>query len=447
MAKTVLLSIANRTGDDVDVRWVGSDGEWSYLRVAAGDERVQETFPEHRWRILNADGTQLAAVTLGQVDVQVLLRASHAATEGVSLALSNHSSEEVDLRWVGSDGERSYLRVVTGEKRVQATFPGHAWRCYSVDGPLLAAMMLGNVDAEIMFGGLTRVVNDRACAHADFYHHERSIAPRTGSRDTAVTVRAHATVSEAAVDAAAAVVRAMLEGTPEPVLARLAAAGCSVAVAAREQLTSDIPEHSFLSGEATGNWEYDATTRGVGGNPSVPVTSVGEENLLDDEEEPPAAAATPQTAAGDDCASGVIAEVCEEVEGCEEAEDSVEGGEQDAREERGRPGGSHPPQALAPSSPTVEVSPSLTCACVCCGADAPSPAIKLRTRRRRDLYPLESILVHEFAHCVMDVGLDEAARERIRAAHAASIACGLVDREVTCQTGRSSPCLAEGALP
>jgi hypothetical protein len=68
------------------------------------------------------------------------------------------------------------------------------------------------------------------------------------------------------------------------------------------------------------------------------------------------------------------------------------------------------------------------CPCACCGAnEAPSPELRLRKRRVRDAYARESILVHEFAHCVMDVGLDEAARDRIRAAHKAALAAGLVD--------------------
>ena len=37
--------------------------------------------------------------------------------------------------------------------------------------------------------------------------------------------------------------------------------------------------------------------------------------------------------------------------------------------------------------------------------------------------------MHEFAHCVMDVGLDDAARARIRAAHAACVARGVVSGE------------------
>ena len=77
----------------------------------------------------------------------------------------------------------------------------------------------------------------------------------------------------------------MLSRSPVEVVARLAAAGCTVAVIGRGQLTSDVPEHAGFGGAATGNWEMDSTTRGVGGNPSIPVTSVGEENLLEDEEE------------------------------------------------------------------------------------------------------------------------------------------------------------------
>ena len=70
-----------------------------------------------------------------------------------------------------------------------------------------------------------------------------------------------------------------------------------------------------------------------------------------------------------------------------------------------------------------------TVPCGICGGAAPSPAEKLRRRRRRDLYPHESILVHEFAHCVMDVGLDDESRERIRAAHNAALDRATVSAE------------------
>lgn len=41
--------------------------------------------------------------------------------------------------------------------------------------------------------------------------------------------------------------------------------------------TADLPPHSFM--KYNSNRDLDTTARGLGGTPSVPVTSCGEENL------------------------------------------------------------------------------------------------------------------------------------------------------------------------
>lgn len=184
---------------------------------------------------------------------------------------------------------------------------------------------------------------------------------------TGLHVKAHSAVCPKAVTVAAEVIASMLRASPAEVVDRLRAADCSVAIIGRAQLLSDLPEHAQLSARACGSWEWDATTRGVC-DASRALVSVGEENLLDDE----------------------------------------------------------PPSAGPSSAPAAALGPAAECRCACCGGVAPSPELRLRLRRAADPNPLESILVHEFAHAVMDVGLDEAARARIRAAHASALARGEV---------------------
>jgi hypothetical protein len=191
------------------------------------------------------------------------------------------------------------------------------------------------------------------------------------------------------------------------------AAGCTVAVIGRAQLTSDVPEHRFLSAANKGDWTYDATTRGVGGNPAVPVSSVGEENLLEDEPELPVDRPEVATAAVSMAIEDAPMVDADGATGA--AAPALLAGAAD--------------ESKAPAGASADKSSLDTCQCVICGAPAPSPSAQLRRRRRRDQYPLESILVHEFAHCVMDVGLDDAARARIRAAHADALRRGLIDAE------------------
>lgn len=79
---------------------------------------------------------------------------------------------------------------------------------------------------------------------------------------------------EALVMAAELIVR-MLDRRPD-VLKALAENKVRVAVMAKTELTTDIPEHSRLRPK-----EYwDKRARGLGGTPRIPVTSCGEENLL-----------------------------------------------------------------------------------------------------------------------------------------------------------------------
>jgi len=332
----------------------------------------------------------------------------------VRFTVINETPVEVQLLWINDETreEVSYTNIRAGQRATQQTFPGHEWHCRTVDGGVTLLECKVHTDLSICIG--QPVASSRAPAEAEaasasttdgFYHHCVRIA--------SIPVRAHVCVSVEAVQAAADVIGGMLRDTPADVLVRMRAAGCTVAVIGRAQLTSDVPEHRFLSAANKGDWTYDATTRGVGGNPAVPVSSAGEENLLEDEPElpvdrPEVASAAVSMAIEDapmvdaDGATGAAAP-------------ALLAGAAD--------------ESKAPAGASADKSSLDTCQCVICGAPAPSPSAQLRRRRRRDQYPLESILVHEFAHCVMDVGLDDAARARIRAAHADALRRGLIDAE------------------
>lgn len=337
----------------------------------------------------------------------------------VRFTLTNGTAADVRLLWVNAETQEevAYSVLPAGQTLTQETFVGDKWRCKALPGGTTLAECKFYADATFCVGvpgpsdaktrdGGSSTSSSSAETSATlpdgeaeaFYHH--TLAVGMGG----LSIRAHESVSLEAVGGAAEIVRAMLSHSPPDVLERLQAARCTVAVIGRAQLTSDVPEHAFLSGAAKhGDWTYDATTRGVGGNPGVAVTSVGEENLLEDEVETSAVTSAKQSekaeAATDAAMEGAPAAVAAagvasmEVDSCATVEDATE------------------------------------CYCVCCGAPAPSPATRLRRLRQRDPYPYESILVHEFAHCVMDVGLDDEARGRIRAAYAAALRRGIVDQQ------------------
>jgi hypothetical protein len=90
-----------------------------------------------------------------------------------------------------------------------------------------------------------------------------------------IPILSSAKVPDAALLMAAEIVSRMLAGRPD--LAEALVAGkVRVAVMAKDELTTDIPEHSRLRPK-----EYwDRRARGLGGTPFIPTTSCAEENLL-----------------------------------------------------------------------------------------------------------------------------------------------------------------------
>ena len=457
------LTVSNRTGGEVRLLWSDGTDETHYLSVPPQEVRTQLSFSEHTWRCRAEDGNLLCSLTLGTSSVAVTLGDGVAssgpggdiAATSIVVAVSNRTGGEVRLLWSDGTDETHYLSVPPQEVRTQLSFSEHTWRCRAEDGNLLCSLTLGTSSVAVTLGdgvassGLeadssSATEIDRSAAA--FYHHCEEVGT------AGIVVRAHASVSAAAVHAASDILRGMLRGSPPHVLERLQAAHCSVAIIGRAQLTSDVPEHAFLSGALKGgDWEYDATTRGLAGNPACPVTSVGEENLVDDESDggddddggheggvheggvheggvhegsvgsappPPSREVHPEEGSSGDEEQPMAVDRCHPV-----ADESMAPSEADA--ESSSTAAEARPTTSPPSDPAAEV----VCRCACCGAPAPSPEIRLRARRRRDLYPQESILVHEFSHTVMDVGLDEPARTRIRAAHAAALERGLVDRK------------------
>ena len=71
---------------------------------------------------------------------------------------------------------------------------------------------------------------------------------------------------------------AMTSMLPESVLDSMVARGTRVAIMARYEGTTDIPEHHHLVNDTAMNWDLRA--RGLGGDLELPLTSCAEENVL-----------------------------------------------------------------------------------------------------------------------------------------------------------------------
>ena len=64
----------------------------------------------------------------------------------------------------------------------------------------------------------------------------------------------------------------------DDVLGAMQTRGAYVGIMSRDEVTTDIPEHRHLANDPTVDWDQRA--RGLGGTPTNPITTAGEENLL-----------------------------------------------------------------------------------------------------------------------------------------------------------------------
>lgn len=85
-------------------------------------------------------------------------------------------------------------------------------------------------------------------------------------------------VPDSALYAACDIIMYMTEALPLEVLQELTKRNTRVAVMARYEGTTDIPEHAYLANDTSLNW--DVRARGLGGEIDLPLTTCAEENLL-----------------------------------------------------------------------------------------------------------------------------------------------------------------------
>lgn len=85
-------------------------------------------------------------------------------------------------------------------------------------------------------------------------------------------------VPDEAVFAACRTIDFMTRNLPPDILAQMARLNTRVAIMARYEGTTDIPEHAHLANDTSLNW--DVRARGLGGTIEMPLTTCAEENLL-----------------------------------------------------------------------------------------------------------------------------------------------------------------------
>lgn len=206
-------------------------------------------------------------------------RTTHtSSTRPVRLRCLNNSPVQVSLAWVNYQHQnQEYARLSPGDETSQATYDTHLWKIL-LDGECLGAYMGPSVELEVT--PELRVIAEPPSSI------ERWCKPEWGSYrqrhvSCGIPIWAWDLVGDDAVLAAGHIITRMLSCTPKVVLKRMVKCGCKVAIIARDQVTTDIPEHHFMKkrSQFSSRRDLDTTCRGLGATPAVPTTSCGEENL------------------------------------------------------------------------------------------------------------------------------------------------------------------------
>lgn len=199
-------------------------------------------------------------------------------TRPCTLLFVNSRYDYVQLLWVDYAGEEKlYVTLGVDELHAQPTFTTHPWRVrHASDGRLLLQYVGPDALLELLDDG-GAAVGPLPPAHAPKPEwgawRKRGEVPGAG-----LAVRCFDCVEDRVVRLAEYVAGRMLEGLEEGSRERLRGVGAELAIIGRSQVTTDMPPHAALKNRRGGR-DLDGTTRGLGGTPSCPVTSFGEENV------------------------------------------------------------------------------------------------------------------------------------------------------------------------
>ena len=291
----------------------------------------------------------------------------------------NATPHTAHLFYVADEAEPvRYATIAPRGRQVQETFEGHRWRLACEDTEVSAEIVMPAEAAELRIdapGGSTEDETEGA-----FYRQSLDVGV------AGLRVRAAEVVSADAVRSAAEIVGKMLADSPQTLLARLEAAMCTIAVIGREQKTSDIPEHRAWAEQ----------TKGVLPPPPPPPPPLQEQR----EGELPACDCY--------CTPCVADVVLASLNWLPDTPVSV------------------PPPASSPG-PAIESRDMDSTTRGLGGARCTSVGEEnLASDIASDpFYRDESILVHEFGHTVMNVGMGEEERGLVRECFAQAMKSGL----------------------
>eukprot|EP00897_Mesotaenium_endlicherianum_P000990 jgi/Mesen1/10892/ME000935S10219 len=207
--------------------------------------------------------------------------------EPVYVRFENQTCNSVSVYWLAHSGQQKLsFQLQAGCCVCQLTYEGQVWivrdTCSQLElvrtqasGKRRQVCCLQPFILHSAGGGPLQVSTEAdVCIPACY---TRQLASKLG-----IPIVGHSQVATSALLAAADIITHMLQGCSQQMVGRLQREACKVAIIARDQVTTDILEHSYLrgSGGAADGRDWDRQVRGLGGTRVCPTCSVGEENVL-----------------------------------------------------------------------------------------------------------------------------------------------------------------------
>ena len=225
---------------------------------------------------------------------------SSGTNAAATLYFENYLADSVSLFWVNySCQEQFYTEIAPGMSITQPTYDGHEWIVRSANGDEMTRVTASASRDEVVTIGEPFTAPE---SPLDFTYRPETIRnttdfdPAKGCVVRPVTpadeldpfyaimcdyagipITSSAQVPESALQAAWGIVATMLDAHPQ-VVEQMLEHKLIIGLVAEDEGITDLPEYAFLRDDP--NMDWNARSRGFGGNVQVPLMSGAEENVL-----------------------------------------------------------------------------------------------------------------------------------------------------------------------
>ncbi len=225
---------------------------------------------------------------------------SNGTNADVTLDFENYRTDSVSLFWINySCQEQFYTEIAAGMTMSQPTYDGHEWVIRAANGDEITRVTASTSGDPVViigepFAAPTSPLDftyrpEALRTVADFDPTKGCVVrPVTPADDldpfyaimcdyAGIPITSSARVPEAALQAAWGVVAVMLDAHPQ-VVEQMLEHDLIIGIVAEDEGITDLPEYAFLRDDP--NMDWNARSRGFGGNVQVPLMSGAEENVL-----------------------------------------------------------------------------------------------------------------------------------------------------------------------